>query len=723
MARPLPPKDPKAVAQLVQLAKESRAELPGIVRRIETLVAKSDPIELLSQMTVLFQTHNSEEQPDREEGSRWQVRIEWLAWLIFSRGISAPPKPDVIDDPWLWALAELLDEYFTKVTMTLPEPVEGLTEEQDEMRSMLQLEALYVRGEGFHIHAEAMAVELYAPHDEWCLAHIGLTVDDALKIARAVPQLFEEKMNSMGAAQVRFQTEITADPTRALDLDLPLTFRDGLTKGGLPKEHLDEFARTVARVWFFSRAADMVGFTPDELYRKLDGHVGLERVEAFLRLLSTPSQGVQGEPDPLKLNPLAVTPLVEHGDRFYCFVPPLLIWGLYYAFHTRLYRDVAYRHTYDEKRAAWLERSAVEVFRKMLPKAEAGWGLTYGAKQHRTELDGLIRYDNKLILIECKWKSPTLLALSGDVVTALKDLEGAILRPLAQAKRARAYIEQHDQVEFIEATTGRQITVRRADITEVFLVTMVGSGAWAEIAANLPRLAPLGFFADGEYPWALSLNDLRVVSECLELPSQLFDFLRRRYWMQRDTRFRLHDEWDLLGVYLAGALDVDDPRFDKDLHYIALDGFDQPLQNYFYYLSNPLVPPVEKPRRQIPKNLRDLLVEVERARSPHKTDAICVALSWPDWGLEELSKGLEQARKKTVLDGRAHAIAVGHPWRSSGVTFACGYQNRAAIQDVLWRACETQREKTGAAEWVGFGIDLSAPWDPIAIYHNKDRDS
>ena len=42
-------------------------------------------------------------------------------------------------------------------------------------------------------------------------------------------------------------------------------------------------------------------------------------------------------------------------------------------------------------------------------------------------------------------------------------------------------------------------------------------------------LVPLGRFADGEYPWALSVNDLRTVAESLELPSQLFDYLRRRY--------------------------------------------------------------------------------------------------------------------------------------------------------------------------------------------------
>ena len=83
MTRPLPPKDPQAVADLVQRAKEARERLPGIVQQIEDLVRTVDPIELLSQLTLLFQTHPADKQPNRHESVEWQVRIEWLAWLVF----------------------------------------------------------------------------------------------------------------------------------------------------------------------------------------------------------------------------------------------------------------------------------------------------------------------------------------------------------------------------------------------------------------------------------------------------------------------------------------------------------------------------------------------------------------------------------------------------------------------------------------------------------------
>lgn len=718
MARSLPPKDPQAVAELIERAKEARTRLPGIVQQIEDLVRKVDPIELLSQLTLLFQTHPADEQPNRDESARWQVRIEWLTWLVFSRGLTAPPRPEVIDARILDPLENLLEDYVFTVTMTLPEPVEGLSEEQNEVRSLIQLESIHVRGEAFHGQLENLAVELYSPHEKWCLTNLGFTVQEAFALARAIADGLGENMHVLREAEEEVVSGVQAAPPVALTLDLPPTIKDALSDG-LPESGLEEFAKSIGMVWFFSKSPEIVGFTLEELQQRVAGEIAPERVVAFLNFASTRAEDIDGEPDLLALAPTAKTPLVRHGDRFYMFVPGLLFEAIYYAFHTRLFADQAYRPTYDRTRATWLERSAVEAFGKMLPNAEAGWGLAYGPKKKRLDLDGLIKYDNKLILIECKWKSPTLVALSGDVVAALKDVDEAILQALAQAKRARDWIQQHESAEFVENSSGRRIVVRRADVTEVFLVTLVGSGAWALIAANLVRLGPLGLFADREYPWALPLNDLRVVAECLELPSELFDFLRRRYEAQRDPKFQFHDEWDLLGVYLAGALDVNDPQFEEP-HRVVLDGFDNEIQDYYYSLSNPLVA-VEKPRRPLPANIRELLVAAERAHVPEKTDAICVVLSWPNRGLEELGKSLEEARKKALWDGRAHAVAVAHPWRSSGVSFACGYQNRWAIQEVLSRACESQIEKTGATEWVGFGIDLAAPWDPVVVYYNRAR--
>lgn len=720
MARPQPEKDPQAVAELIQRAKEARARLPEIARAIEDLVRRVDPIELLSQLTLLFQTHPESEQPDRDEAVRWQVRLEWLTWLVFARGLTSPPQPEVIDARILDPLDKLLEEYLVAATMILPEPVEGLTEDENDVRALIQLEAIHVRGEAFQSQIERMAAELYQPHERWCLEHLGFRVQDAFALAKAISGGFGDRLQAHREAEAEIRRRVAADPAVALTLNLPTHIQDSLAVD-VPTQEQEGFANAIGGVWFFARAPHVVGFSSEDLQSQVVGEIERERVEAFLDFASVAAGAVRAEPDLLALPPLAATPLVRHDGRFYLFVPGVLFEALFYGIHARLFGDEAYRPTYDAARAQWLERTALDAFTRMLPNAEAAWSLSYGPKKARLELDGLIRYDNKLILLECKWKTLTLSARSGDVVAALKDVDKAILQPLAQAKRARDYIAELDAAEFVEEATGRRIVVRRADVADVFLVTLVGTGAWSLIAANLVRLAPLGLFADGEYPWALSVNDLSVVADCVEFPSQLFDYLRRRYEVQREPRFRFHDEWDLLGVYLAGALDIRDPRF-KDADFVTLDGFDSDLQDYYYSQGSEVATP-ERPRRPVPEDLKELLLAVEQAPHPLKTDAIGVVLSWPNWGLDELGKGLREARRKAVWDGKAHAIAVGHPWRPSGVSFCCGFRNRRAIQQTLWTACESQRRRTGVQEWAGFGIDLDAPWEPIVLYYKRPHEA
>ncbi len=403
---------------------------------------------------------------------------------------------------------------------------------------------------------------------------------------------------------------------------------------------------------------------------------------------------------------------------------PLLYEGIFFAFHRRLFADETYRSRYDKARADWLEVAALNAIRGVLPDAEWGWSLKYGPKRERTEVDGLVLYDGRLILVECKWKSPTLAALRGDMGAIASDFSQAILSPLSQAKRARDYILERDEAEFIEETTGRRIVIRREDVSETFLVTVVGSGAWSHIAANLAEFAPARSLGDGELPWALSLQDLRAVTHSLELPSQVFDYLRRRREIQRDGRFHFHDEWDLLGVYLHGALDPLYPKFqeaaEKGVQRITLDGFDDDLQDYYYSLSSSMAPR-EKPRRNIPARIHEILLRAERSARPGRTVAICSVLTWPDEELQELDRALDVLRGKTVLDGKAHAVVANHPWRPHAVALACGRQNRRAIRETLMSAVNSARTHAGAIECVGIEWDLASSEGPVLAFFGSEQ--
>ena len=269
---------------LGRLASDAQARLPGIVGQIKLIVRTADPIELLAQLTLLYQTHPTDELPNRDEMTRWQVKIEWLAWLIFSRHVTAPPTPSLIDARILEPLERALEDYFSAVSMTLMGRRPGLTEAQDDIRSDLELEALHVRGQGFQNQLEALALEIYSPHDHWCQVNLGLTAQDAFAIAKLVAERFSDTLQATREVSHQIQDRVRERPAAALEIDgLPSSLREALAEA-LPDAGSDDFARSISMAWFFPRAKQIVGFSDGELQAYVAGRIAPERVSAFLAL-------------------------------------------------------------------------------------------------------------------------------------------------------------------------------------------------------------------------------------------------------------------------------------------------------------------------------------------------------------------------------------------------------------------------------------------------------
>lgn len=244
--------------------------------------------------------------------------------------------------------------------------------------------------------------------------------------------------------------------------------------------------------------------------------------------------------------------------------------------------------------------------------------MKYGPKAQRSELDGLVLRGNKVILIECKWKSLTLVARRGDSEALRRDIAESILKAFDQGRRARDYIGSTRNAEFT-ASDGTVLRVDAQAINEIVILSVLGRGALSIVAANPLEAKALGLFNDGELPWALSVFDLLAVCRTMEFGGQFFDYARRRAAVIADGRFNLHDEWDLLEFYFAGALDTKDPDF-ADKHMVSFTGSGRELEQLVLD-SSATVP--ESLRRRIHPKIRKLLMHlgVQRDECPSTAHA------------------------------------------------------------------------------------------------------
>lgn len=702
-APPLSPTLEEVAARAAGRAQEALGQLREVV-------SGTDSIALLATLSSLRLTHAEGEEIDIDAFARWQAKLEFLTWLL-----ATSPSPNTnaaaVDAALIERVEELLEQYFNDESLAVAgsDGGAGVDPEVQSLHRSLLVEAMHVRGEGTPNMVQFLACGIYSPHADWFTANLGFTCDDAIEIADRIFALHAERLHDAyergHAVADTVKAEWEAAAERAVETRSPdeTSLVEAVAARGL-----DWVISYAGSNETFSLMREVRGFTVEELSAAVPDALR-EKVPAFLRFFSRRFGQLPGSPSPIEFNPLVETPLLLEGNRYFLFVPPLLWEAILNSPHYALIRDTAYRTTYDDARVDWLEQQATEAFRRLWPDAQIGWSLAYGPTAQRTESDGLIVRGNKAIIVECKWKSLTLVARRGDSKALRKDITQSVLNAFEQGRRARDYIRSRATAEFT-AADGTVLRVESQAVNEIVILSVLGRGALSLIAANPLEIRALGLFKDAELPWALSLFDLLAVCRTMEFGAQFFDYARRRAAVIVDGRFRLHDEWDLLEFYFAGALDTKDPEF-ANLNMVTFTGSGRELERL---VLEPSATVPESLRRRIHPKIRTLLKYLDGLPDTEATDAAAFLLGLSDRQLQQMGEFWLQAEDKTKKDGRYHTISALPTPGGGGFTILCGDGTEDEFQR-LQVLCLVNKYKHHAPIWLGIGAVPGGEATPFVV--------
>jgi hypothetical protein len=427
---------------LEEISAQAVARARKVLQQLTEVVSNTDSVALLATLSGLRLTHAEGEEIDVDSFARWQAKLEFLTWLAATRP-SANTNAAVVDAKLIERVEGLLEEYFNDESLAVAGSDGDADPEVRSLQRSLLVEAMHVRGEGtpeMVQFLQFLARGIYFLHRDWFTANLGFTCDDAIEIADQIFALQSERLRDAyergHAAADAVQAGWEAAAERAVENRSPdeTSLVEAVAERGL-----DWVTSYVGSNEVVSRMREVRGFTVDELSAAvLDAF--REKLPAFLQFFSRGFGQLPGSPSPIEFNPLVQTPLLLEGNRYFLFVPPLLWEAILNSPHYALIGDGQYRTIYDDARADWLEQQATEAFRRLWPDAQIGWSLAYGPSAKRAELDGLILQGNKAIIIECKWKSRTLVARRGDSNALRKDIAQSILNAFEQGRRARDYI-------------------------------------------------------------------------------------------------------------------------------------------------------------------------------------------------------------------------------------------------------------------------------------------
>jgi hypothetical protein len=674
-----------AASDLARIRYRALERLPRIRRRIEAWVAEKNPVELLSQLSLII--CSGIEHPIQFEGRATEMRgIEFLAWLLRSRPF--PKECGALTDGICSLILTALADYVRTFM------VSQFSASRDIMAETAQLTKVDSALVGSESSQEArwLAESLYGPHAEWMRSAFGFDIFDAFQILDFIDSIRERKWDE-------HYHESTVAIERAHQMsEVP---RHATDRARVRSEGVREAEHTMAQYAvhaLLSGASSVWEFSQSELLEEIGGSIERDRVTAFLRRMSG-GFGAAHPPSALTgFNPIYEKPILRHSGHYYLVPPWIAPTAILETLHYDLLRSRG--REYDETRSRWLEREALQCLRRALPGAETYHSLRYGTGRSRNELDGLVLYDNRAILVEAKSKGLTLAAKEGDLEALEYDLRLALKDAVDQAKKARNYMVARQKAVFKDEN-GKTVEVISSAIRRYYVVNVVPRSNWSLLAVIAPRPGGLAASLESDYPWCVPIADLRIVCDLMEGPSELFDYMDWRARVGRNPRFVLSDESDLLGTYLQGRPDPDDPAF-RDKSFVLLH--DLSIAEYASSTEGPDAT-ITKPRRRIPEPIRQMMEAIERSDQTGRTDFVTALLSFTDSALSSMSANIEQVRAMTSQDREVHTLSCRRYDGQVAVTYVASWGDPQAMEKTLR---ELATRYGNVETWLGIGEDLGS---------------
>lgn len=627
-----------------------RVQVDAAILRLRTLGKTVNPLDLFSRVAF----HHLMK-PDGKDADHTQseAQVEYLISLFLAEPF--PVNPAVASPAQIQECIDVLDDAFAKATVyySLTSQSKSGDKNESEVIFSQRMQSLHVRGESYRKYTELTFREITASHDPFLKAAYGFTSADLLA---AVEYSSRQLQASIDAEIARFRAVMAPliEKFESFQATNPMAEQ----VAAFEKEHATDFAK-------FQSAADTFGApamfavaprhaTDAAIFKLLAVSFGdnARFVTALIKWVGWP----------LNETVIHVRPLIQHGGTNYVFHLPLFSRNPLLLVESLIAKqsEAYWQNTFLKRRDDYVEAAAVDLLASILTGCTAHRNLYYhyseGAERRRAELDGLILYDDCLLIVEVEASGLSDAARRGAPESILHDLSASLDKAYSQALRVLTLMRSADEVSFLDEANREICRVRFGDYKRHFLISVTRE-QFASLATQLHSIRKLGLITGVEWPWAVSLNDLRVIAEIITHPTVFLHYLVRRLEVNSYEAITVSDELDLFGHFLAQGLYFREDEMVRVNDKVALEGFTEDLDDY--YRAEEHAAPIAKPRYPLPARLEELIGVLERVRPRHFSTAALQILSYGTVGLEKLDEqilGCEDAwaRKKARIAGIAN---------------------------------------------------------------------
>jgi uncharacterized protein YchJ len=655
----------KYIARVKAHQEPFRKEITDQIQELITIMRECSPLELLSVLAFKNVFANPETYTESTHKGR-ECYVEYALSLALS--ISDPKLEINASEDAIGRMQELIAKTFNDVGWFFAtERLQEGDETESEVRYQSIMRYLMVRGDAYPEHFLDLVRGLFAPHDSFFQASYGFCTNDLIGWIEQIEAQLTDALFSQLAffSKLRethkiYQAFVDERGIGSFDsLEQCIREFDSLQAVQSKKTELDELHSQMSPL-FHVKPHDQL---PKEFLELVSARFGDN--EEFVSFAKSPAW-------PTNDSIVFRRSIISFNDAYYCFAPQILYRNLIQLLEDLIReKDEKYfLQTFQKARARYLVHQTARHLTALLPGASVFQELFYpfpdNEKTKRSETDLLVVYDTNLLIVECKAGSLTTPSKRGALSRLKRDLSELVDKAYDQALRTKTYIETTDEPRFEHENGSEALVLKdKKQFGNVYLLN-VTLDSLAHLSSQLGNLKKLNLINGKEWPWSVSLPDLRVISELVESPSEFLVYLKRRIRANDYPQFRLCDELDFFMYYLKDGLYFEDGRLGREGSF-GLHAYTERLDRWYDFQAG-RVSSGEKPRLEIPEDYKTLIKGIEATQKAGFSDVTTTLLDFDVEAMEVILENIRQGKAISLRDGRDHDLTLEFEKSSLGLT-------------------------------------------------------
>ncbi|WP_176523978.1 YecA family protein [Bacillus cereus] len=693
-----------------QRLEQSKESLLHILKTVK-------PLDFLEYITIYYYFNN---QATGDNDLLPPSHLEHLCGLILSIDYDTTSVEEVTFEK-IQDVIKTLEQFFDSWNFTNYSRRFNDNESEEEKEKKMTIAALaanygIVRGDCYYEHAKEVCIGLFSPFDDWMKTNLGYNIKDAFYIIESLMDIISNSLNNFfvnlsSETEVKIkkiyeelEQKVEKNIANSSDFKLLRNLKNKNKKENLLlSEHLSLFEEKYKGV---------ITFTIGDILS--NENVNENTLKAFLDRFSCEINTTKNNNFnfPTDDNVFRERPIISHNNTY--LVPNLMsiVWCLKDGIENDL-KGTNIWGKYQAMKGNYLEDEAIKIFSSILPTATVFKSLYYHADDNqgetrRYELDTLLIYDSNLFLIESKSGTISTPARRGAFGRLKRTIQENIEYAFSQADRAKRYIYESEKPIFFDSNGKEVIRIDKENYTNIFLINVTLEN-FGLLATRLNTLQKIGVYKYQEYPWSVNINDLKIIRDFIEFPTQFIHYVHRRLKvdnkLENTSDISSADEIDLFAHYLETNLNYDNVQ---EYDCIFIDDY----SSYFnsYYLGER---DKEKIKQDMPPLFKQIILELESTGESGYTQIIIKLLEMDGKSRKDFEKFYNQVVNKTYEDRNIHdatMVFLNNPNDAEsgfGITILAAEVPSLAVSQRLLGYSRLKKYQQKCFEWIGLAHYIS----------------